>query len=211
MKNYILVKAQNEKIGKEALENLNQAKPSRKQHNLNKLCDAGRFKGCGKPTSANFLILSFNEYILQRKQHFQLLELMVAIFILMVCIAPTMRILTSIYQTQQAIIRDNQRDHLAHLIHAKFTEQLYKRKIALEELMDDKSIVLADPELDQLLYRTGCECNGTFTIEQSSKKQEKPYQHLCRLMLKIKDKFQETDYDYYIYISRKEDAKGAAA
>src|SRR5437660_280100 len=113
--------------------------------------------------------------IQRHKRHFQLLELMVAAFILLICIAPTMRIFTSMYQSQQAIVRENQRDHLAHLVHAKFTEQLYKRTISLEEVAQSKPIILGDPELEKLIRQSAYECTGTFTIikQHTPKGQEK--------------------------------------
>ncbi len=152
------------------------------------------------------------------KRHFQLLELMVAAFILLVCIAPTMRIFTSMYLSQQEIIRENQRDHLAHLVHAKFTEQLYKRQISLEEVIQSKTIALTDPELISQLQKFSYECTGTFTIVDSytPRDQEKPTEYLSQLVIKLKDvspKAQkisnktienqdpaESFYDYFIYI-----------
>ncbi len=157
--------------------------------------------------------------MLCHKRHFQLLELMVAAFILLICIAPTMRIYTSMYLSQQAIIRENQRDHLAHLVHAKFTEQLYKRLISLEEVMQSKPIVLSDPELEKLIHQCSYECEGIFSIldSKSAKGMDKPSKYLAQLVIKMRDvsskpqkqiedkKIEnqnpaETFYDYFIYI-----------
>jgi Tfp pilus assembly protein PilE len=155
----------------------------------------------------------------RHKRHFQLLELMVAAFILLICIAPTMRIFTSMYQSQQEIIRENQRDHLAHLVHAKFIEQLYKRQISLEEVMQSKIIALTDPELISQLQKFAYECVGTFIIVDSytPRNQEKPTMYLAQLVIKLKDispkakkhisnqKIENQDpiesyYDYFVYI-----------
>ena len=157
--------------------------------------------------------------IQRHKHHFQLLELMVAAFILLICVAPTMRIFTSMYQAQQVIIRDNQRDHLVHLIHATFTEQLYKRTITLEGVKKGQPIVLEDYELEKLLKDFGYDFTGTFTLLKSStpKGQEKPSMYLGQIQIKIKDTLHkpkpqegnkkieiedpsDTYYDYYVYI-----------
>jgi hypothetical protein len=168
--------------------------------------------------------------IKRHKRHFQLLEMMVAAFILLVCIAPTMQIFTSMYQSQQGIIRENQRDHLAHLVHAKFVEQLYKREIPLplEEDKHGKNIELKDSELSELLKKYAYRFSGTFTIlkKRVPKGQEKPIEYLGKIEIKMKDllykhkaseqeenrKIQngdpaETFYDYYIYISSKDPNK----
>ena len=153
-----------------------------------------------------------------RKRHFQLLELMVAAFILLVCIAPTMRIFTNMYLSQQNIIRENQRDHLAHMVHAQVTEMLYRRQIALEET-PNKLIELKDPKLNTLLQKFSYQCEGTFTIVNyyTPRGQEHFTACLGKLIVKLKDvspkaptKIQrkiienqdprETFYDYYIYI-----------
>jgi len=153
-----------------------------------------------------------------RKRHFQLLELMVAAFILLICVAPSMRIFTSMYQSQQDIVRENQRDHLAHLVHAKFTEQLYKRIISLPENKQSNPIELGDPDIQNFLKQNAFQFSGTFTLESRTPKgQEKPSEYLGKLEIKLKDTSHrsqqkkgdqtienrdpaETSYDYYVYI-----------
>ena len=154
-----------------------------------------------------------------RKRHFQLLELMVAAFILLVCIAPVMRIFTSMYLSQHEIIRQNQRDHLAHVIHAELTEQLYKRQIALPSEEKAQPIVLSDSDILDQLKKLSYQLTGELTIVNfyTPKGQDHPVKYLAKLVIKLKDispnaqaknsdkKFEnqdptETFYDYSIYI-----------
>ena len=121
------------------------------------------------------------------KRHFQLLELMVAAFILLICIAPTMKIFTNIYKSQKEIIRINQRDHLAHLVHAKFTEQLYKRTIPLKDIDVGNPIILKDVELNEFLQKYFFDYSGTFFLKPHAKKGESPDCYLCELKIEIID------------------------
>src|ERR1700733_14521161 len=105
--------------------------------------------------------------IRKHKRHFQLLELMVAAFILLICIAPTMRIFTNMYLSQHEIVRENQRDHLVHLIHAQITEQLYKRQIVLPEGAESHPIDLTDPELIGQLEKYHYQLEGVLVIVDS--------------------------------------------
>lgn len=119
-----------------------------------------------------------------------LLELMVAAFILLVCIAPAMKILTSMYISQQEIIRENQRDHLAHLVHAKITELLYKRQIHLNLEKDStQPINISDPELEDLFKKNNYSCIAILTPKHfpSSKDGKQPDKFLLELLIKIKD------------------------
>lgn len=151
------------------------------------------------------------------RRHFQLLELMVAVFILLICIAPAMQIFTSIFKSQQEIVRENQKNHIIHLMHAKFTEQLYKRLISFEDIRNQKDINLTDPDLVELLEKSFFTCSGVFGIEKSYKPkgQDKPVEYLCKLEIKVTDKLAKQSkgkgspsgqenpcetYDYYIYV-----------
>lgn len=149
------------------------------------------------------------------KRHFQLLELMVAIFILLICVGPVMSIFTSIYRHQQEIIRENHRDHLKNMAHAKVIEHLYKKMIPLEDILQGKPITIADPELLASLRQFSYECQGTFSIiKPDLKKQERPNKYLCKLQLTMKDVSKraqkitnsplEKTYEYHVFIDAKD-------
>lgn len=159
--------------------------------------------------------------IRSRKHHFQLLELMVAAFILLVCIAPTMRIFTSMYQAQQEIVRENQRDHLAHLVHSKVVELLYKRELHISEATKGHPVEIKDPELITQLQKFSYACAVNLVVIRSCKpkNQEHPTKYLVQIVIKFKDvsrkaqnkgdvskkRYENQDstesfYDYYVYI-----------
>lgn len=168
------------------------------------------------------------------KRHFLLLEVMVAVFILLVCAAPAMRIYISMFKEQQAIIRENQRDHLVHLIHANITEKLYKRLIPLEEIVEGKSMRFSDSDLEKVLHDLSYECSYGLAVvhPKSEKGQEMAAFYLCKFIIKMKDvAFNprpssnrkrienqdpfETVYEYYLYIDSgkldKNEGKGNSA
>lgn len=153
------------------------------------------------------------------RRHFQLLEVMIAIFILLVCAAPAMQIYTSMFKGQQTIVRENQRDHLARLIHAKVTEQLYKRAIPLEQFVEAKQTPVDDPELEQKLKDLSYKAYYSVSIaaKTPSKGEEKPNKYLVQLVITIRDvssnppsrasvkqienqDTRDTFYDYLVYI-----------
>lgn len=121
------------------------------------------------------------------KRHFQLLELMVAAFILLICIAPTMRIFTNIFKAQQEIIREYQRDHIAHMMHAKFTEELYKRTIPIDDFKEKNHISLAYPDLMKHLKEFHYDCSGTFSMIGKRKNDGNP-SYLYSLEINVQDK-----------------------
>lgn len=154
-----------------------------------------------------------------RKHHFQLLELMVAMFILLVCLAPTMRIFTSMHLAQYEMIRDNYQDHLMHKIHGKITELLYKQQIPFSDSLDGNVIPLSDPEIDELLkkYSYSCKCKLTIVDKYTPRGQENPTMYLGKIKMTMKDHAfksrkilkenkdskqdpSETSYEYFVYI-----------
>ena len=143
---------------------------------------------------------------------------MVAIFILLVCLAPTMRIFTNIYKAQHNIVRENQKDHLVHLIHAKFTEQLYQRKISLEEMEGESEITLKDDDLDKMQKKYFLDWKGKFALKGRIPKEKKhPVEYLCKLEIEVWDvdknvrpkeenSMSRKPYEIYIYITTKMEA-----
>ncbi|MBA2368498.1 MAG: hypothetical protein H0V82_05680 [Candidatus Protochlamydia sp.] len=154
----------------------------------------------------------------KNKRHFQLLEVMVAIFLIMVCAVPSFKILTQVYQEQAAVVRVNQRDHLVHLIHAKVVEQLYKRAIPLSEIMEGMHAKFTDsslqPELDRLKYEASYDLSIIEPRSEKGKKNAKEY--LGKMVIQMKDQLKpnrtlveenqskEGQYDYLFYLARTE-------
>lgn len=83
------------------------------------------------------------------KRHFQLLEILIALFLVATCAIPVMGSFVSIYLEQRKMQEEIHLDHLMHLAHAKFVEHLYRegaKGSSLKELIDATSITL--PVLD---------------------------------------------------------------
>ena len=142
------------------------------------------------------------------RRHFQLLEWMVAVFILLICMAPTMRTYISLHHAQLAIARENHRDHLAHLLHAKITEQLYKGEIALDDIVQGRAIVLHDEELTELLRKQGYRFEGKLLVVNSHTPSgaTQPDEYLAKMEIRMIDTLHEGSppsgilYDYSVYI-----------
>ena len=153
--------------------------------------------------------------IRKHKRHFQLLELMVAAFILLICIAPVMRIFTMMYLSQHDIVSENQRDHLAHMAHAKSVEKLYKRQIILEKGSEIQSIPVDDSDLIAQLKKFGYELEVFLApvAFHQKKGEEHPDKYLRQIVVKFKDVLNRSQcktcenqdssdpiYDFFVYI-----------
>lgn len=148
------------------------------------------------------------------KHHFQLLEVMIAAFILIVCVAPTMEIFTNLFREQQRIVQQNQRDHLAKKLYAQIVEQLYKRTLPLDFLFDRKTNQIDQGDLKAELDQIGYEGFYSFTDlrKKKSKGKEETNCYLATLTVVMKEKNPpkkgysgqnptgETRYTYKIFI-----------
>lgn len=154
---------------------------------------------------------------------------MVAIFLILLCAFPALQVYTNIYKEQSKVLRVNQRDHLARLIHASIIEQLYKRTISLEDILAKKPFKLAEPDLLAVLHQMGYEAFYQLSVLKpaTEKGQEKAQEYLCRLTICIREgshsseaniafdqiseeALKEGEYVYYVYIARKERGRTAA-
>lgn len=162
----------------------------------------------------------------QSKRHFQLLEIMVAVFILLICAAPAMRIYVNMFKQQQVVIRENERDHIARVLHSRIVERFYKRQIPLQELAQGKKFTVDDPDLQKRLKELNYEGGYIIgVVDRKPKDENKPAtEYLLRLYIILKDLSspspfqskpkkvenqdpQETIYDYYIYVDAGKDQK----
>lgn len=125
-----------------------------------------------------------------KKLRFQLLEVMVAIFILLLCAAPAIHIYTNTFMNQQKMIRENQRDHLVHHIHAYVTEQLYKKAIPFQQLLENTEIAVEDSELKAALSKIGYEgfyCFSNIRKKKARGENSKPTKYLVTLTIRLND------------------------
>lgn len=77
--------------------------------------------------------------IRKNKRFFQLLEVLIALFLVASCAVPIMGSYVYIYKEHKSMHQKIEMDHLAHLAHAKVVEDLYKKGadgMPLKEFLD---------------------------------------------------------------------------
>ncbi|MCE2982463.1 MAG: hypothetical protein LW832_02740 [Parachlamydia sp.] len=143
------------------------------------------------------------------KRHFQLLEVLIAIFLIVICALPAMHIFTKIYEGQTKGLRINQRDHLTHLIHAKIVEKLYKQEIPFEEILAGKQEKFEEAslkgELDKLQYEASYKIK--FIDPAKEKKQQEASELIGEIAIVMLDKAkgkEEAEIKYLFYLGRQE-------
>lgn len=138
-----------------------------------------------------------------KKRHFQLLEIMVALLLIVGCAVPVMHIYYNMFKKQDSMARAYEIDHTAHLLHGKIAERLYKNEYSFDEL-NGCELVFVDQEIGEDLGRLGYAC--TFTLQTSEPKKDSKdsgkAKRLCDLIIKMKDQRngEEKIYDYKLYI-----------
>lgn len=158
-----------------------------------------------------------------RKSYFQLLEVLVAVFLIVVCAMPVLHAYISMNQVQFENARIYERDHLVHLVHAKIVEGLYRKKIPLAEIQATKSgswkelaSMLDDEDRDQLASYTAnqfdklfYDCTYTLKFDKPNSIKSNTVNLLMGLTIQVKDLMkhpenekdssQEVVYHYSIY------------
>lgn len=147
----------------------------------------------------------------KRLARFQLLEVLVAIFLLVVCAAPALKIHVAMYLEQHHILRQNKRDHLVHLVHAAIIEKLYKNEIPFDSLVEKVPFPFKENQVNSKfslknnLKNLNYHCCYFFTNLE-----DKDKHHLFKLTIRLEDvkknKSKERkdfifDYEYLVYIS----------
>lgn len=144
----------------------------------------------------------------KNKRHFQLLEVMIAMLLILICVIPSFQIYVNINKQQANVIRVNQRDHLVHLIHADLIEKLYKQMISLDQILARFQAPFEGEELKKKLEEIGYEAVYSLYFLSSEKEIKTAKKFLVELVIQLQDKKQENsfDYTYHIYIDRGERA-----
>ena len=68
------------------------------------------------------------------KRHFQLLEVMIAMLLIVICVAPALHIYTNLYKQETQTAQRYEADHLARLLYVTIIESLYHNEISLDEI-----------------------------------------------------------------------------
>lgn len=144
------------------------------------------------------------------KRYFQLLEVMIAIFLIAVCAVPIMGSFVGVYKDQKELVRTIRLDHIAHLAFAKAAEDLYRAGARGDSIKDHlhRDIPLTnfhnDPEIagdyDFFYY---------IDILKPRPKQREASEKLLlsvsiKSIKKVPDKKKkDRTYDYKLFVSRK--------
>jgi hypothetical protein len=154
----------------------------------------------------------------QNKRHFQLLEVMIAIFLIIMCAVPALNIYVNMYRSQSKANIINQRDHLARLTHASIIEDLYKRQIPFESIVAGVEGEMTHSDIKSELDKIGYEAFYRFEVfsHLTEQKMREASSILTDLIITMKrKKFNEIDdieknvthYKYIVYIEREKDGK----
>jgi hypothetical protein len=122
------------------------------------------------------------------KRHFQLLEMMIACFLIAGCAIPMMGSYLSVYKEQKSLNQTIELDHLSHLVHARILEDLYFRGAQGEPLheMLNKKFSLSDLD-PKLLDGSAFDFIYELKIElpKSEKKRESAKKFLMNLRMDV--------------------------
>lgn len=98
------------------------------------------------------------------KRHFQLLEVMIAVLLLIICAVPALKVFTNVFQEQTRINSAYDRDHLVRLVHAQIVEKMYRNEISLQQVIDGTIQEFRHAELDLTLQRLGYQALYRFHV-----------------------------------------------
>lgn len=141
----------------------------------------------------------------KRNRPFQLLEVMIAMFLVALCALPLIQPHVYMFEQEQKAIRLLEVDHAASLVYADIVETLYENKIDWDQIVD-KSVrhPINSPELTNLGYE------GYYTFDKLlSKPPEEPPEetnYLMNVSLVLNPRGESRIsklYEYLVFIKRK--------
>ena len=140
-----------------------------------------------------------------KRWNFQLLEVMIALFLIIVCIVPVLHTFTFMYREQRQSIRDSRRDHLAHLIYAQVVEELYGQKVPWEAIQTSAVRTIANETLVNQLKDKGYKTTYTLAIVHPKRIVATSHEYLLNLKIELVDeerKGEITPYEYLVYADK---------
>jgi Tfp pilus assembly protein PilE len=154
--------------------------------------------------------------IKKQKRHFQLMEIMIALLLIMACAIPMVHSYVHMYKEQRHFVRSSHLDHLAHLIYAHIIEELYQQKISWQDMEGGVERELQHPEMSKLLKKEGAHAKYSLKVKTKKSNKAKVLKHLATLTLTVVDdrtnekeeeKKPRKEYEYVIYIARENKPK----
>ena len=84
------------------------------------------------------------------KRHFQLLEVMIAMLLIVTCVAPALHIYMNMYKLETQSMQNYEADHLARLLYVEIVEQLYLNAIPYEDILSGTDRTVESAYTEQL-------------------------------------------------------------
>lgn len=140
----------------------------------------------------------------RNKRYFQLLEVMIAMFLVALCALPLIHPHLHMYQEQRKTLQELQMDHIAGLLYADVALDLYENKIPWEQIQNrETKLPLSSYVINNLPY----EGHVSFA-EERHKPPDKPAaetNYLIKVIVSLatKDKKLQRDYTNVVFIKRK--------
>lgn len=146
---------------------------------------------------------------LKKKLHFQLLEIMIAVFLMSICIVPLLKSYVFMHLEQKEIKRSADRNQLVHEIHSKALEKLYNEPPNFIELENGLLAYDFDGEITNKLKALHYEGKYQLKLQQKRKRSE-TYHLLIELIISLKDlkeknvgeEAKSKEFIYYVYARR---------
>jgi|GEM_PF-7127073 len=139
----------------------------------------------------------------KNKHHFQLLEIMIAMLLIVTCVTPALHIYMNMYRQETQTIHNYKADHIARLLHADITELMYQNAIAFEEILAGLERPLDDFKNGKKLKNIGFTGYYTLSVlnhETVKKEQLVKYLAGLNIVLENKKNKEVKKYEYIHYI-----------
>lgn len=149
-----------------------------------------------------------------KRRHFQLLEVMIAVFLVVACALPALNAYVNMNKVQSDQVRLHQRDHLVHLLYSQLVEDLYRNRIQWADIQEGKQSEL-DEDLCKDVYdqfkKHSYQCFYRLSKRQSKEENDpnQPNHYLIQLditikdLLRAQDQANHVDYQYWAYVQKK--------
>jgi len=97
-----------------------------------------------------------------RKQTFLLLEVLIAFALVVLCILPLIYPHVAILRSEKAFISTVELDHLVSLLYADCLVKLYKKEIALTDILNEKESMIDESWLQDVGYEKRLPYKGSY-------------------------------------------------
>lgn len=117
-----------------------------------------------------------------RKRHYLLLEVLIAFFIVAMCVLPLIYPHTYILISQRKFISKVELDHLVNLLYGDILERMYKNEIRWQDIINKVEFEVDNTLLERVKFTKKLPYKGTFVFNEEKHKPDEgeaevPYAH----------------------------------